>query len=211
MSTNFEVIPSSRLNITFGELIPRSQDNINKHLHDFGITENILLRAVLVSDDGQRLASPDENFEWPDGTYAWITVAGAFGGTDAYCSKINNPRVSPEHQWSFLHELRSTPNYQPHYDEALKNAKHHDRRWSFRRSINQPPIINLGYGIIAATLADLTDGLIYSGDGAWDYRKFPTTGAEFLSAYFHLNNDTDENTAIWEKANMAALQKNVYE
>lgn len=56
--------------------------------------------------------------------------------------------------------------------------------WSFRRSAGQPGIINLSYGLIAASLAKITDGFIYTDDGAWDYNCFPASADDFLSWYF---------------------------
>jgi len=57
--------------------------------------------------------------------------------------------------------------------------------WAFRRSIGQPAIINLSYGLIAAAFTELTNGLIFSDDGAWDYAIFPTSADRFLQSYFN--------------------------
>ena len=60
----------------------------------------------------------------------------------------------------------------------------HGHHWSFRRSAGQPAIINVAYGMIAGSLAELTEGFIYSGDSAWDHERFPATTQEFFSWYF---------------------------
>jgi hypothetical protein len=64
-------------------------------------------------------------------------------------------------------------------DECLANGY----RWYFRRSMGQPALINLAYGYLAASLAELTDGLIFSDDSAWDYERFPCRAAEFFDFY----------------------------
>jgi len=56
--------------------------------------------------------------------------------------------------------------------------------WSFRKSIGQPGIINLAYGLIAASLAEITGGFVYSDDGAWDYSYFPALPEDFFRWYF---------------------------
>jgi hypothetical protein len=50
--------------------------------------------------------------------------------------------------------------------------------------MGQPGIINIAYGYIAASLAELTDGIIYSDDSAWDYSRFPCKANEFYEFYF---------------------------
>jgi hypothetical protein len=37
--------------------------------------------------------------------------------------------------------------------------------------------------MLAAALAKLTDGFLYSGDGAWDYDIFPARSEEFMVCY----------------------------
>src|SRR4051794_6216151 len=58
------------------------------------------------------------------------------------------------------------------------------RWWAFRRSMGQRAIINVGYGMIAASLAQLTGGFVESGDMAWDHQLLPATPEEFLEFYF---------------------------
>lgn len=59
--------------------------------------------------------------------------------------------------------------------------------WSIKRTMSQPLIVNLYYGYLAIALAVLTDGIIYSDDGAWDYSLLPIEGATFKDIY--LNTD----------------------
>ena len=56
--------------------------------------------------------------------------------------------------------------------------------WAFRRSAGQPAVINLSYGLIAAAFAELSNGFVFSDDGAWDYASFPTNANRFLENYF---------------------------
>jgi|SRR5262245_39087394 len=78
-------------------------------------------------------------------------------------------------------------------NECLANGHH----WSFRRSAGQPAIINVAYGMIAGSLAELTEGFIYSDDSAWDYERFPATAQEFFSWYFRPDKAIKAEYAEW--------------
>ena len=61
----------------------------------------------------------------------------------------------------------------------------------------QTAIVNVGYGLIAASLAEITEGFIYSDDQAWDYARFPATAIDFFSWYFHPELALDRNRKDW--------------
>jgi len=46
---------------------------------------------------------------------------------------------------------------------------------------------------LAATLAKLTKGVVYSDDGAWDYKKFPADPDDFMQWYFRLEYVTEHS------------------
>jgi hypothetical protein len=50
--------------------------------------------------------------------------------------------------------------------------------------MGQPAVINLAYGLIAGSLAEITNGIVHSIDSAWDYEHLPALPADFLSSYF---------------------------
>jgi len=45
----------------------------------------------------------------------------------------------------------------------------------------------LAYGLIAASLAEITGGFVYSDDGAWDYSYFPALPKISLDGTLNLN------------------------
>ena len=212
MATTFEVLPATRKDLTFGELLDQSQKNISLHLHKLGITHEIQLRAEIITNKNRREVPPDKVFKWsvgpPDYAYLWISLNGVPGGTDVYCDTISS-RL-PEHKWHIFDELREALNFNPVYERLLGSAKKLDRRWRFRRSMGQPEIINLSYGIIAATLAELTDGLIYSCDGAWNDQFLPTTGAAFRAHYFSPDSYAEQHSKKWVETVIASLQESVF-
>lgn len=205
MSTTFDVIPVSRANVKFGEVLELAQRYVNAFLADFEIEDQVELRAELIGETARRDASFDEVFEWPRKTYAWISVHNVPGGTDVYCDTIKY-EDDPDEPWLFLDELKAAPNYSTVLEGHLQAARSHNLCWSFRRSAGQPAIIAVAYGLIAASLAELTEGLIYSGDSAWDYEVFPATGPELRDIYFRPNSTSEPDRADWAKRCIAALR-----
>ena len=67
--------------------------------------------------------------------------------------------------------------------------------------MGQPSIVSLYYGYLAIGIAILTDGLIYSDDGAWDYSRLPILGEDFKTEYLSIKNISDtivkDNVEKW--------------
>ena len=68
-----------------------------------------------------------------------------------------------------------------------------------------------GYGqcgirLIAASLAELTDGLIDSSDAAWDKARLPATADEFLTWYMRPELALEANYATWAARCIARLR-----
>lgn len=73
--------------------------------------------------------------------------------------------------------------------------------WSVKRTMGQPAIVSLYYGYLAIAIAILTDGIIYSNDGAWDYSRLPIEGNVFKTEYLNIENISDamvkDNAEKW--------------
>lgn len=73
--------------------------------------------------------------------------------------------------------------------------------WSVKRNMGQPAIVSLYYGYLAIAIAILTDGIIYSDDGAWDYSRLPIEGNAFKTEYLNIENISDamvkDNVEKW--------------
>lgn len=73
--------------------------------------------------------------------------------------------------------------------------------WSVKRTMGQPAIVSLYYGYLAIAIAILTDGIIYSDDGAWDYSRLPIEGNVFKTEYLNIENISDamvkDNAEKW--------------
>lgn len=193
MSTTFQVFPTTDNIPTFRELLDVAMAHLGKFLRSYGITQPAPLTVTL------RRAQPDHPvvpFDtagpawWPDDCYAWFHVTGVTGGTDAYACPMDEAGKGS------IRDIRLKN--LPEFGDATTAAMRVGRYWSFRRSAGQPAIINIGYGMLAGSLAELTGGIVDSEDGAWDYRRLPARPDVFLANYFR-----PELNRNWEEYNWA--------
>ena len=189
MSTTFEVYPGNEDIPSFSELICNTEKEVNNYLKSISINRNIKLSVETqsIKDHIKKPFQLTDKMIWEDSLYAWFYICDIPGGTDAYFCRHNSLDVE------FLREeLATNPKfktYQTIFDNNIKLGY----KWTFRRSAGQPAIITLCYGFLAATLAKLTKGVVYSDDGAWDYKKFPADPDDFMQWYFRLEYVTEHS------------------
>lgn len=75
--------------------------------------------------------------------------------------------------------------------------------------MGQPALINLAYGYLAATLAELTNGFIFSDDSAWDYEQFPCRPSEFFDFYFVPEKAISSNCLEWSERCIGLLREEI--
>jgi hypothetical protein len=194
MSTTFEVFPTTDHIPTFRRLLDTATGHLSEFLRSYGITQPAPLAVTL------RRAEPDHPvvpFDtggpawWPEDCYAWFHVPGVGGGTDAYACPMDDVGRGS------IRDIRMKNLHD--FEEPVTAALRIGRYWSFRRSAGQPAIVNIGYGILAGSLAQLTDGIIFSADGAWDYKRLPARPDLFLSTYFRPELNREWREYNWVK------------
>ncbi|GFN34084.1 hypothetical protein [Paenibacillus xylaniclasticus] len=123
---------------------------------------------------------------WSD-EYAWFYVVPSEdgGGTDAYYKFVDDLTVDI---WDDYGKYGDT-----YADVRRSLAIGH--YWIFRRSMGQPAIINLAFGVLASALAELTEGYLFSDDGAWQGR--PIRSYDFDPLYFNPDNADRLDKASW--------------
>ena len=179
MSTIFEVYPAHLRLPSFEDVLNVAEKRIGERLVTIGIEAKVRLRVTLRTQRGkEELARAAKGaFQWEPGkeTYAWVEVVGCDGGCDVTYSE---DREAIE---VFRDEIKYTKTLP---DEFVDRCLDLGRRWAFRRSAGQPCTIAFVYGYVAAAFAELTDGFIYSDDGAWDRDMLPMRASEFYATYF---------------------------
>ena len=208
MSTCIEVLPVSTLDISVAEVLSLSAKNINMFLASIGVHYQIELVAYIHAQDEsyQYKIDPNQPFFWKDTEYLWLTIKGVQGGTDGYCYPIidNDDKIEPYWKLDYLkeeilakHSKSGVMHKTYDIDHIIKGFETLNQSWTFRCSAKQPAIIHVSYGLIACAVAELTNGILFSDDGAWDYHYFPCDYSEFLAVYFRPDKTTNQNYQQW--------------
>ncbi|WP_337103323.1 hypothetical protein [Paenibacillus sp. YIM B09110] len=186
MSTTFEVYPTKTYIPQITELLNLANKKLFSFLESFELNISPVIKArigeIFINGSSESVL----NTKW-ETEFAWFFVEPNEhgGGTDAYYNTVNELNFEIWREYEDVGER---------YVEVLKSLAvgHY---WAFRRSAGQPAIINLAYGILAAALAELTEGYIFSDDGAWSGP--PIRAAEFESRYFKPELSKNYGDASW--------------
>ena len=136
----------------------------------------------------------------------WIQINGNNGGTSVGCWRIFDEDY-PDDPWSFVSEITGGPNFDESMESALPKIKKLDRMWNFKRSAGNSALGNLCYGYLAAAVAQLTDGIIYSSDCAWEGNLFPCSSEKLLEFYFNPELASDPDMAEWANRCIEAMKE----
>lgn len=202
MSTVFRVLPGTSQTPTVKDIVTGIEHLLRAFLAERDIQKSVKASFEIITEhnytrpDSLRLFSlfrkpkptpiirrtpvPGEPFWWPENTYGWFTIKGVTGGCDCY-AESNQPAEWPETTW--CDELEDAT--RPGHAMPLKEMFQHGKEWRFRRSAGQLWMIELAYGFLAAQLANLTNGVITSIDGAWSTHLLPARADQFLEFYFN--------------------------
>lgn len=193
MSTSLYVYPGKEYIPSFAELLDISNKRINAFLTNLGGVRSVIIDAEVHNniDHSQIKFNINDKLIWKDDSYAWFFIRGVGGGTDSYYYKIT--KLDKE---TWKEEIETNIKAQQ-LNDIINRSMSIGYHWSFRRSAGQPGIINLAYGLIAASLAKITDGLVYSDDGAWDYNCFPALAEDFFGWYFKPEFAEKNDDKVW--------------
>jgi hypothetical protein len=201
MSTTFNIFPKLPVIPTFRQVVDIATARLQQYLSSYGIDSKYNIAVMLRSKepDIEQPTNLDSPARWDDDLYAWFYVPSVPGGTDAYFWEVEEDDREYVMEDFHVAEL-------PETRRALVLAcLESDYYWNFRKSATQPPIINVGYGLIAASVAELTDGFIYSGDGGWDVERFPATAEEFYQWYFRPEQAIHPEKKQWAERCLKAI------
>lgn len=133
----------------------------------------------------------DSEFRWSDSCYLWVGIDGLAGGTDGYY--LQNDELDYQYWREDIIPLDRCAPIRDELETALQIGHH----WNFRRSVGQPGVVNILYGLLAGSIGNLTGDFIFSDDGAWDYQRMPIRASDFLTSYFRPNKETDTEIRRW--------------
>jgi hypothetical protein len=153
--------------ITFGQVMKRANDNLNFFLSGKGLVCNKPFVVQILARNSNQCYSvtPDCFFDWEEDYYAWFSVEGIPGGTEAVCQSLSrNP--DPANDLSRFVDLVSTKALEiSDFPHKLKQVSKLDRRWNFQRSETDDAIADACTVMLATAVAELSDGFLLSSDG----------------------------------------------
>lgn len=201
MSTTFDIIPVDTKDISFGQVILKSEQCINDYLQSIGIYKKVQLNVNIHDYTEEYVKRVDfkDKFEWKENEYVWFAIDGVAGGTDGHCKQLQDNIIDPENPWRYLEEIELNNRTINSIKKKLERAKILNTHWYFRRSSGQHGITVLSYGLISAAIAELTNGILWSEDGAWSIKQFPSEYRSFIDWYFRPEKAVDHSDGEWAK------------
>lgn len=192
MSTTFDVYPRKREHPTFAAILDRSTEELHRFLESVGVSSRprIQVRLQRGDDDAHLPFNLSDEARWDTNVYAWFMVGDVSGGTDAYYED------SPERIREFWEGELESPKYKD-FEPMIRQVVEVGHSWYFRRSAGQGAVTSVAYGLIAGSLASLTDGIVHSIDSAWDWQQLPALPHDFLSWYFRPELALDQGNREW--------------
>lgn len=206
MSTTFYIMPTKvDDHLTFKNVLELARHTLRHQLEALSIPLKIQLSVDIHGNKESYIKTVDSEtkFVWEQDEYAWFKANEMPGGTDAYCRKIDENLSIYESCSQYIEEALDGMTVTENMKEQILDCEY---EWWFRRSAGQPPLINLAYGHLAAAVAKLSDGYIYSNDGGWHDRIFPATADQFLGIYFYPDKATNPEDYDWVISNLEGLK-----
>jgi hypothetical protein len=197
MSTSFEVWPGTVRVPTFRAWVARAQAHMDTRMREYGVACAPRLSVELrdLQPDQRRACDADAPARWPGTRYVWFRVSGQAGGIDGY-----DFAVSEDERASFSEDMlqrAGDASRRALIDRCLSSGN----CWSFRRSAGQPPLVVLAWGMVGVALAELTDGIVDSGEvGPWDYQRLPATAGEFRALFLRSDAQPPGQADAWTAA-----------
>jgi len=197
MSTSFDVYPTKDIDLIFGNLLSLANENMRVFFAKQSVDSvpEVLFEVRSKSSDKKVSSSLDDSLKIPEEHYIWFYVHGVEGGCDAYFWESDDSDY--EEIYDSIASL--APDEQLAWKDMVVKAASCGVTWNFNRSAGQPSVINIMYGVLAASMGQLNDGVIYSGDCAWDSQRFPAKGDDFLTWYFNPETAIDPDFKSWSK------------
>jgi hypothetical protein len=213
MSTTIDVIPVATLNITFGEVLAKATERIQERLVTLDIHEPVRLHVNIHKNDESvvRKVPSGDLFTWNEDEYAWFSINGIPGGTDATMQSLEGSDLESDNPWWYLKYIAENNRTVPDLEQKFEQAKLINKRIYFRRSAGQTGLIALCYGLIAASVAELTGGILWSDDGAWSVKNFPAEYDGFLQWYFVPNRALTDDNRDWAERCLEGIRDDLME
>ncbi len=179
MSISFEIFPTTEKIPKCEEITEYSINLFNGFIQNENIVYDIKCKVTEVSFDSKKCEKPV--FLTSNEEKYTIFNINEEGKIYVFYDKIEK---IDEEFWN--EEIKINENARFMEKKIWDNLKT-GYSWKVKRTMGQPAVVNLYYGYLAIAIAVLTEGILYSDDGAWDYECFPIEGKAFEKEYLNLD------------------------
>lgn len=184
MSTSFEVFPTNQYIPACDEIVRNAADMFAQYLKRKNISLDLEIQTYETVNVNEVSESP-EKLVLSEDRYNTFSL-NRKGNVFVYWHKHSDLTLNfwAEEQGN----NERARNLKKQIDANLKIGY----SWSVVRTAGQPPLVGLFYGYLALAIAKLTDGIIFSDDGAWEYSQMPAMADEFEKLYLDVENIRSE-------------------
>lgn len=193
MSMSFEIFPTKRQIPRCDEIIQHSALLFSEFMQRENMAYDIRITAREVSDDKKVCMAPVNLVS----SQEHHTVFNLNEEGEVYVFYHELTELDREF-WK--EELRENRNARM-MEEEINISLELGYSWSVKRTMGQPAALSLYYGYLAIAIARLTDGILYSDDGAWDCSRLPVGWNAFKKEYPNPDKVSDaavkENIKTW--------------
>ncbi|CAG7659143.1 hypothetical protein ACFQI7_37485 [Paenibacillus allorhizosphaerae] len=204
MSTSFDVYITSDKLPSYEALIDRANKILESKLHSIGIKRSFNFDISMRNKEGLIQFELSEPIEISDDNYLWVTVNDIDGGFCIY--QHRNDQIYKDLWNDEFNRVQSRK-----FEDAIRTSLEKEFHWSVVRYMGTDPFYNLAYGFFASAFAELTNGIIFSDDNAWEYSKFPCLPDEFNKFYFNPDSTFEKDHQEWALRNIEHIIKELVE
>ena len=154
MSTSFWVYPCNNYIPKIGEVIENTNVTIEKFIKRYSIPDKYKVNMGFNGQEGCKEIDNDFLLNWDTSGYIYLAYPEMFGSCfiNYYCKDI----------FRFWATDAKTKSMTEVFDRCLN----YNRYWHVDGR-------DFTKGFVAGSIAMLTDGFVYSDDGAWDFKQMP--------------------------------------
>lgn len=178
MSVSFDILPTKKSEIDCKVLVNESLERLFCFLSHNGISKEITVNVHEFSADGEEFCKP--KFITMEGNKYTVLRVNDIGELYIYFHRINDLEIEC---WN---EVLLTNNTAKQHEREIHKFMNVGYSWEIKKTISQPPLVSLYFGFVSMVIANLSEGLVYSDDGAWEYSSMPMGFGEFEKTYLNL-------------------------
>ncbi|SFS67661.1 hypothetical protein [Paenibacillus sp. BC26] len=198
MSTSFDVYPTTFNVPTYSALLEKANQLVNSRMKSLKNNSEFELNISLQNKNESIPVKLTDKFDIHEEYYIWVSTDRISGGFCIY--QYNNDQMYKE-LWEDELRREQSQKYEKKIIKSIERPYH----WSVVRYAGTDPFYNLSYGLFASALAELTEGIIFSDDNAWEYSRFPCLPSEFNTFYFNPEQTVDKEHRNWAVENINLL------